>query len=300
MRYATTHTTSPLNAFSAYRFHFNGQEADNEVAGSGNSYTAEFWQYDSRLGRRWNVDPVVKDWESPYATFRNNPIVLKDPRGDDVVNGDQIKADEKKEVRAGRSEARSMLMEVLNINENTTKRDFLKTGGSRKDWKEYRSITKEIRKIDKEIIGLQARADITADIIKRWSIESPSTFNEANNQEVDLILYSRDLTGTGYFGKNNITWNSKGIDFTPVGYDFYPKPAISVVIDQDVNISTIDPETGEYSLNHEAGHFLYIVQNPTKYAEYLKKLDKEKRKLNGGHNDDDESGKKASEYGGRK
>ena len=62
------------NAFSEYRYGFNGMEKDDEVAGEGYSYTAEFWQYDSRLGRRWNIDPVVKEHESPYATFANNPI----------------------------------------------------------------------------------------------------------------------------------------------------------------------------------------------------------------------------------
>jgi len=81
LRFATTHTTNLLHAFLAYRFHFNGQEADNEVAGSGNSYTAEFWQYDSRLGRRWNVDPVVKHWESGFAVLSNNPITKIDPKG---------------------------------------------------------------------------------------------------------------------------------------------------------------------------------------------------------------------------
>jgi len=81
VKFATTHTTNLLNAFSAYRFHFNGQEADNEVAGSGNSYTAEFWQYDSRLGRRWNVDPVTYPWQSSYAVFNNCPIVFIDPLG---------------------------------------------------------------------------------------------------------------------------------------------------------------------------------------------------------------------------
>jgi len=80
-----TQITNQLNAFSGYRFHFNGQEADNEVAGSGNSYTAEFWQYDSRLGRRWNVDPVVKVWEAPYAAFANNPILYVDYNGDDNI-----------------------------------------------------------------------------------------------------------------------------------------------------------------------------------------------------------------------
>ncbi|MFN6328023.1 MAG: hypothetical protein ACK4WA_04575, partial [Chitinophagales bacterium] len=49
-----------------YYFGFNGQEKDNEVYGEGNLNTAEFWQYDTRIGRRWNVDPKLKIWESPY------------------------------------------------------------------------------------------------------------------------------------------------------------------------------------------------------------------------------------------
>ena len=76
-----------------YRYGFNGQEQDNEVSGEGNSYTAEFWQYDSRLGRRWNTDPIVKPFESPYACFRNNPILLIDPTGEDVDLGKLSKED---------------------------------------------------------------------------------------------------------------------------------------------------------------------------------------------------------------
>ena len=68
-----------------YRYGFGGQEMDNEISGTGNSYTAEYWQYDSRLGRRWNVDPVVKHHESSYAAFANNPILLIDPDGRDTV-----------------------------------------------------------------------------------------------------------------------------------------------------------------------------------------------------------------------
>lgn len=67
----------------SYRFGFNGQEKDNEVYGEGNSYTAEFWQYDPRLGRRWNVDPLTHRyvWISPYATYTNNPIIQIDVLG---------------------------------------------------------------------------------------------------------------------------------------------------------------------------------------------------------------------------
>jgi hypothetical protein len=58
-------------------------EKDDEVSGNGNSYTATYWQYDSRLGRRWNVDPVNKAYLSSYCSFGNNPIVFVDPNGDD-------------------------------------------------------------------------------------------------------------------------------------------------------------------------------------------------------------------------
>jgi RHS repeat-associated protein len=68
-----------------YRFGFNGQEKDDEIAGvTGSHTTALFWEYDTRLGRRWNVDPVVKQWESPYLCFSGNPIWFSDPNGDDV------------------------------------------------------------------------------------------------------------------------------------------------------------------------------------------------------------------------
>jgi hypothetical protein len=67
-----------------YRYGMNTQEKDNEIYGEGNSYSAEYWQYDARLGRRWNVDPVVKVHESPYATFANNPIWFVDPSGADT------------------------------------------------------------------------------------------------------------------------------------------------------------------------------------------------------------------------
>ena len=37
---------------------------------------------DSRLGRRWNRDPVSVPWESEYAVNRDNPISYNDPNGD--------------------------------------------------------------------------------------------------------------------------------------------------------------------------------------------------------------------------
>jgi hypothetical protein len=62
-----------------YRYGMNTQEKDDEIFEG--AFTAEFWEYDSRVGRRWNNDPVVYEWQSPYACFNNNPIYFADPRG---------------------------------------------------------------------------------------------------------------------------------------------------------------------------------------------------------------------------
>jgi hypothetical protein len=64
-----------------YRFSINGQEKETDL--NPNITTAEFWEYDSRIGRRWNRDPVVKEWESPYLCFSGNPIFYADPAGNE-------------------------------------------------------------------------------------------------------------------------------------------------------------------------------------------------------------------------
>jgi RHS repeat-associated protein len=69
----------------SYRYGFNGQEKTDEIAGVGNHNTAEFWEYDPRIGKRWNMDPVNTGGKSPYATFANNPIIFVDPLGLDTV-----------------------------------------------------------------------------------------------------------------------------------------------------------------------------------------------------------------------
>lgn len=72
---------------SKYRYGFNGQEKSTEIAEG--LTTAMYWEYDSRIGRRWNIDPVLKVGESPYLCFSGNPILLSDPNGD--VSGDPTK-----------------------------------------------------------------------------------------------------------------------------------------------------------------------------------------------------------------
>jgi len=63
-----------------YRYMFNGQERSTEIGDD--TYGAEFWEYDSRIGRRWSVDPSPNVSISPYNCFAGNPIWYIDSRGD--------------------------------------------------------------------------------------------------------------------------------------------------------------------------------------------------------------------------
>ena len=66
-----------------YRFGFNGQQKDNEVAGIGNHLDFKFRGYDSRLGKFWSVDPLSSSypWNSNYAFAENRVIDGKDLEG---------------------------------------------------------------------------------------------------------------------------------------------------------------------------------------------------------------------------
>ena len=79
----------------AYRYGFNGQEKSNDVT-VGN-HTAEFWEYDSRTGKRWNLEPLTSQFPelSPYGTLNNNPILNDDPNG---AKPNSIHIDEKGKV----------------------------------------------------------------------------------------------------------------------------------------------------------------------------------------------------------
>ena len=90
----------------SYRYGFNGMEKDNELKGTGNSYTTPFRQFDSRIGRWLSLDPLMASYpgQSAYNTFNNNPIYFADPtglEGDPKVGDMQTNADKKQEVYNG-------------------------------------------------------------------------------------------------------------------------------------------------------------------------------------------------------
>lgn len=75
---------SKKKAQIVYLYGFNGQEKTDELKGSGNHYTAPYWEYDPRAVHRWNIDPKWHPSFSPYSIMQGNPILYSDPMGDTI------------------------------------------------------------------------------------------------------------------------------------------------------------------------------------------------------------------------
>ncbi len=70
-----------------YRYGFQGQEKDDEVKGSGNSYAFKYRIHDPRIGRFLSVDPLAQSylWNSTYAFSENRVIDGIDLEGSEYI-----------------------------------------------------------------------------------------------------------------------------------------------------------------------------------------------------------------------
>lgn len=86
--------SSPIFSYSPYSF--NGMEKDDEVKGEGNSYTTEFRQLDTRVGRWLSIDQLASKFPmlTPYQFSSNNPILNVDLDGLEGVSYRVVKKDE--------------------------------------------------------------------------------------------------------------------------------------------------------------------------------------------------------------
>ena len=82
-------SVTPGRSFTSesYRYGYQSSEKDDEICGSGNSYSTYFRELDTRLAKWWGIDPKFKPEESPYASMANNPMWFTDILGDDLDVG---------------------------------------------------------------------------------------------------------------------------------------------------------------------------------------------------------------------
>ncbi len=80
---------SLTNTGEGYRFGFNGMEQDDEVSGNGNSMDFGARIYNSRIGRWFSLDPLMKKYldVSPYCFAINDPIKFIDSDGRSIKPG---------------------------------------------------------------------------------------------------------------------------------------------------------------------------------------------------------------------
>ncbi len=200
--------TMPGRNFSSnnYRYGFNGQEKSDEL--DGDSYTAEFWEYDSRIGRRWNVDPEPRIWESPYLTFGGNPIQNSDVKGNffirehieiekmafKIVNGrdmtrKELRAMRKEVLRREVKEAKVTELHLDNIDNNAMSNTLMNGGYEKWDnhqlqdfysHSNYVEILKENGVAEKDMVTfdkLDKKSDLYKDVMMKIRTE---TYKQGN------------------------------------------------------------------------------------------------------------------------
>jgi len=112
-----------LQTTNNYRYSINGQEKSSEIAL--NTTTAEFWQYDSRIGRRWNIDPKPITSISVYAVFNNNPIINIDINGDtSIIKPNKVEYSKDK-TKINASIETNIIVKILNISKKPEVKSYI-------------------------------------------------------------------------------------------------------------------------------------------------------------------------------
>ncbi len=89
----------------------------NEIVGTGSHNTAEFWEYDTRIGRRWNLDPKPQFRVSDYAAFADNPVWKNDLLGNVVKVTSEVSKIVDEGLKSTVSEAASVVAYKPNDND---------------------------------------------------------------------------------------------------------------------------------------------------------------------------------------
>jgi hypothetical protein len=171
-----------------YRFGFNTQERTDEIAGFGNHNTALFWEYDTRLGRRWNMDPKPNPSFSNYSSFCNNPIFYSDLLGDTIKNSasDVIKQ-KYQNVQNAQTQFDNLVSNHKGKLRNRDIRNYRRESGLRNAQNEL----KEWKGIEQKINSM----------ISTFETVMPEEYKKLNNLPINILIGFNEGVGGG--GPNN-------------------------------------------------------------------------------------------------
>ncbi len=282
----------------SYRYGFNGQERDDEIAGVGNVNTAMFWEYDTRLGRRWNIDPVYKYWESPYSCFSANPIANIDLLGntdyysnkgkyigsDGVDNGVKLMTLSKKTSKEVKTELNSKQRIMMEGRDIINVPSVAEVGAMRTAWtKTERGVSADKKSGHEEgfvsgggvITESQSGKPATLPVVAELP-ELTKALEEHNNTKgapTNLIVHTHPDLIDG-------TKVSQG---TPSEADFKNARAVVVTLEREVTFATIGTQK---TINQENGgvdnspvNVTFYDARKTKGSIELKQLEKTVKKI---------------------
>jgi RHS repeat-associated protein len=188
------------------------------------------------------------------------------------------------------------------------KREFT---GTDEQWAKLRGIKNEYKKLLVREELYEERAKAVDYIIYEWKLLAPDNFNLIDNvvneagEPVKMMLRVKDIIPSeasgeavdigGYNELPNFITGEDGI-VRPSSSKFGENTIVVYLDSSTEDRAYYEKVTGKNTTTHEAGHFYIFVTQAKKYQAYVEKLKKEKRPINGGHNEDDISGKKAHEF----
>ncbi|MDI1234402.1 MAG: hypothetical protein PSX81_08980 [bacterium] len=179
-----------------YRYGFNTQEKDNEI-GIGH-FTAEFWEYDSKLCRRWNLDPKPQIKISDYSVMGNNPIFNID------ILGDEFTPNSRKEYRKQKHFAKSrerLYKRELKHAFRELRRD-LKSNGFHNDATKARALEEDENKILSISIAL---SEVRSSLDELKEMKSSDEIFQIRNTRGGPVGQTRKLPS----GVILIEWNGR-------------------------------------------------------------------------------------------
>lgn len=211
-----------LQSSNNYRYSINGQEKSPEI--NTNTTTAEFWQYDSRIGRRWNIDPKPITSISVYVSFNNNPIINMDINGDtSIIKPNKVEYS-KDRTKIVASIETNIIIKILNVSKRpevksyitdfvNSKRTFFKAGKTTT----YLKYDHKGKTMPKKTDGSFQQVTVSGDIKITISFVQINNINEIKPGD-DVLIYgdnlssqASDLDGLAY-GKNLTLIDSKARD----------------------------------------------------------------------------------------
>lgn len=152
---------------------------------------------------------------------------------------------------------------------------------------------------EKQISLYTSRAKKTDAIMEKWDKESSVLYKKTDEMSVDLYLgvdeHVSSIEGEPFGLTGSPTKVGGNIVFKV--HDLGKEGALPVFIHSDVNLDSMDPETDSYALNHEAGHFIFTVENPEQYFKDKSSIIAKGEDYQGGHHPDATTGKEAEKYG---